>query len=64
MKKISAQEGTYLTQKGDVPDGERVYCTELICPDDSEQNWINASEEEYLAWMERIEQLEQDDISD
>ena len=59
MKKITAQEGTYLTQKGDVPIEERVYCTELICPDEDENKWREASQKEYEEWLANQETEEE-----
>jgi hypothetical protein len=58
MKKITAQEGTYLTQSVEVPIEDRIYCTELICPDEDENKWREASQKEYEEWIRKQENEE------
>lgn len=57
MERITAKENMYLTQLGDVATTERVYCTELICPDGESGRWRDADEEEYLEWQAEYERV-------
>ncbi len=56
--KITANEGKCLTQVADVPTEDRVYCTELICPDGDGDKWKQVDVSEYEAWLEAQEENE------
>lgn len=60
MNKIKASEGNYLTQKTLENEGSRVFALSLYLADnDSEDNWREATQEEYYAWQqERDKELE------
>lgn len=53
MKKISASEGNYLTQKTIENEAARVFVISLYLADsDSEDNWREATQEEYYKWQQ------------
>lgn len=57
MKKISASEGMYLTQKNIENEGGRVFALTLYLADnDSEDNWREATQVEYYAWQKAQEE--------
>lgn len=57
MKKISASEGMYLTQKTIENEGGRVFALTLyLAENDSEDNWREATQEEYYAWQKAQEE--------
>lgn len=63
MERLTAKENMYLTQVEEVTTLDRVYCSELVCPDGEADNWRDADEEEYQQWLEDYELLmaEQED---
>lgn len=57
MKKITASEGKYLTQKELKNEDARTFSVSLYLADnDSEDNWIEATQEEYYEWQKKQEQ--------
>lgn len=57
MKKITASEGKYFTQKNIENEGARTYAITLYLADnDSEDNWREATQEEYYDWQKKQEQ--------
>lgn len=57
MKKITASEGKYFTQKNIENEGARTYAITLYLADnDSEDNWREATQEEYYEWQKKQEQ--------
>ena len=62
MKKISASEGHYLTQKNLENEGGRTFAISLYLADnDSPDNWREATQEEYYEWQKnQDEQLFKD----
>lgn len=65
MNIINAKEGMWLTQAQELDDNQRLYCKEVaLGKGDKEENWRDASDEEYEEWyarMEAIENLANDD---
>ena len=61
MKKIKASEGMYLTQKTLENEGGRVFALSLYLADnDSQDNWKEATPEEYYEWqMNQEKQFEE-----
>lgn len=56
MKKIKASEGKYLTQKNLESEGGRIFALSLYLADnDSEDNWREATQEEYYEWQQERE---------
>lgn len=54
MKKISASEGHYLTQKNLENEGGRTFAISLYLADnDSPDNWREATQEEYYEWQKK-----------
>jgi len=66
MKKITASEGKYFTQKNIENEGARTYAITLYLADnDSEDNWREATQEEYYEWQKKQEQdFEQQSLPD
>lgn len=66
MKKITASEGKYFTQKNIENEGARTYAITLYLADnDSEDNWREATREEYYEWQKKQEQnFEQQSLPD
>lgn len=66
MKKITASEGMYLTQKNIENEGGRTFAITLYLADnDSPDNWREATQEEYYAWQKKQEDdFEQQRLSD
>lgn len=57
MKKITASEGKYFTQKNIENEDARAYAITLYLADnDSEDNWREATQEEYYEWQKKQEQ--------
>lgn len=56
MKKIKASEGKYLTQKTLENESGRIFALTLYLADnDSEDNWREATQEEYYEWQQKME---------
>lgn len=54
MKKITASEGKYLTQKNLENENARVFTISLfLASNDSEDNWREATQEEYYNWQRK-----------
>jgi len=54
-----AKEGMWLTQAYEMNDIERLYCKEVMLGrGDKEENWRDASDEEYEEWFKRREAIE------
>lgn len=66
MKKITASEGKYFTQKNIENEGGRTFAITLYLADnDSPDNWREATQEEYYAWQKKQEEgFEQQSLSD
>ena len=66
MKKITASEGKYFTQKNIENEGARTYAITLYLADnDSKDNWREATQEEYYEWQKKQEQdFEQQSLPD
>lgn len=57
MKKITASEGKYLTQKNLENENARVFTISLyLASNDSEDNWREATQEEYYNWQRKREE--------
>ncbi len=58
MEKITAKEGMWLTQSGDIKDEERVFTDSVyLAVNDSKDRWRDASQEEKEAWDARMEAI-------
>lgn len=66
MKKITASEGMYLTQRNIENEGGRTFTITLYLADnDSPDNWREATQEEYYTWQKKQEDcFEQQRLSD
>lgn len=66
MRKITASEGKYFTQKSIENEGGRTFAITLYLADnDSADNWREATQEEYYAWQKKQEEgFEQQRLSD
>jgi len=54
-----AKEGMWLTQAYEMNDMERLYCKEVaLGRGDKEENWRDASDEEYEEWYSRMQAME------
>ena len=63
MKIIKAKEDMWLTQKNDVPDIERDFIKEICAPDNYDEEWRDATNEEKEEWESRInEESEVEDV--
>lgn len=55
MEKITAKEGMWLTQSGDIKDNERVFTDSVfLAVNDSKERWRDATQAEKDAWEERM----------
>ena len=55
MKKITAPEGKYFTQKNIENESGRAFAITLYLADnDSADNWREATQEEYYAWQKKM----------
>lgn len=58
MEKITAKEGMWLTQSGDIKDEERVFTDSVfLAVNDSKERWRDATQAEKDAWEERMESI-------
>lgn len=66
MRKITASEGKYFTQKNIENESGRVFAITLYLADnDSADNWREARQEEYYAWQKKMEEgFEKQSLSD
>lgn len=66
MRKITASEGKYFTQKNIENESGRVFATTLYLADnDSADNWREATQEEYYVWQKKMEEgFEKQRLSD
>ena len=55
MEKITAKEGMWLTQSGDINDEERVFTDSVyLAVNDSREIWRDATDQEKQEWEERM----------
>lgn len=55
MEKITAKQGMWLTQSGDIKDSERVFTDSVyLAVNDSKERWRDATQAEKDAWEERM----------
>lgn len=66
MRKITASEGKYFTQKNIENESGRVFAITLYLADnDSADNWREATQEEYYVWQKKMEEgFEKQRLSD
>lgn len=66
MRKITASEGKYFTQKNIENESGRAFAITLYLADnDSADNWREATQEEYYAWQKKMEEgFEKQSLSD
>lgn len=66
MRKITASEGKYFTQKSIENENGRTFAITLYLADnDSADNWREATQEEYYEWQKKQEEgFEQQSLSD
>jgi hypothetical protein len=58
MEKITAKEGMWLTQSGDINDEERVFTDSVyLAVNDSKERWRDATQAEKDAWDARMESI-------
>lgn len=66
MRKITASEGKYFTQKNIETESARAFAITLYLADnDSADNWREATQEEFYAWQKKMEEgFEKQSLSD
>lgn len=58
MEKITAKEGMWLTQSGDIKDEERVYTDSVfLAVNDSRDRWRDATDQEKQEWEQRMDAI-------
>lgn len=58
MEKITAKEGMWLTQSGDIRDEERVFTDSVyLAVNDSRERWRDADQAEKDAWEARMDEI-------
>lgn len=58
MEKITAKEGMWLTQSGDINDNERVFTDSVfLAVNDSRERWRDATDQEKQEWEQRMDAI-------
>lgn len=58
MEKITAKEGMWLTQSGDINDNERVFTDSVfLAVNDSKDRWRDATDQEKQEWEARMDAI-------